>query len=80
MTGQAPLPPELDRPEVLGFIATMLAWREGDEAPVPPTTLGMTVPELVTRLEDPEIRAGVVRRLSVLVQPPPNRAARRRRR
>lgn len=51
-----PLPPELDRPEVLAFIAAMLAWRDGDAAPVPPKQLEMSVEELTGRLADPDIR------------------------
>lgn len=61
-----PLPPELDQPEVLAFLAAMLAWRHGDEPPKPPAQLTMTVPELMDRLGDPAIRRGVVERLSVL--------------
>lgn len=65
-----PLPPELDQPEVLAFVAAMLAWRDGDEPPRPPTQLTMTVPELMARLQDPAIRRGIVERLKPLVQQP----------
>lgn len=69
----APLPPELDQPEVLAFIAAMLAWRDGDPVPQPPKQLTMSVPDLMAELARPEIRAGVVARLAPLVRKP-NRA------
>lgn len=49
---------------------------ELDRPEVPPKQLTMTVPELMDRLKDPSIRAGVVHRLSPLVKGP-NRAERR---
>ncbi len=74
-----PLPPEIDKPEVLAFIAAMLAWREGDEAPRPPAQLTMSVSALMVKLNDPAIRRGVAERLGPLMRRP-SRAERRARR
>lgn len=69
---------DINKPEVLAFIAAMLGWQEGQPIPQPPVQMAMTVPELMERLNDPETRALVVRRLSPLIAYQPNRADRRR--
>lgn len=74
-----PLMADIDKPEVLAFIAAMLGWQEGQPVPQPPVQMTMTVPELMERLQDPATRALVVRRLAPLVGRRPNRAERRRR-
>jgi len=74
------LPPELDRPEVLAYLAALLAWREGD--PVPPQPQQLTVPleTLFGWLADPAVRRHVVERLSVLVPHPERKLKRTRHR
>lgn len=61
------LPRELDQPEVLAYIAALLAWREGDELPQRPAQLRMPLEELMGHLRSPETRRAIVERLSVLV-------------
>jgi hypothetical protein len=72
-----PLAPELDKPEVLAYLAALLAYREGDEKPQIPVQLTISHEELAAHLQDPKTREAIVQRLSVLVRP--NRKARRRR-
>lgn len=73
------LPPELDRPEVLAYIAQLLAWRDGDPVPPRPTQLTLSDEQLAAHLNDAGTRRALVERLSVLV-PHPDRRLRRRRR
>jgi hypothetical protein len=63
MTARTPLPPELDQPEVLAFIAALLVWRDGDPTPLIPKQLTISVAALLAMLSDERVRRGVAERL-----------------
>ena len=63
---------------VLAFLATMIAWRDGD--PVPPMPAGVTaetLPGLLSRLQEPRVRRAVLTELSVLVPHPDRQLSKR---
>jgi hypothetical protein len=82
-TDETTVPAVLKRPAILAYVAQLLAagsgWKEGDVPPAPPTTLTLSLPELIGYMSDPNNRAYVARRLSVLTANRDERRARRRR-
>ena len=69
------LPDNLRDEGALAFVATLLAWRDGDPIPAKPD--GFDLERTMAQLTDPRIRRAVARELSVLV-PHPERQLRRR--